>query len=341
MADSPQLLALIRKLRTVRSPVGRVRLLARSWRTVRSLSPANKREIAARFGLKGIEEILERLGKKRGGIVPSDLLKALDLIDEQDPTGIEQIIDVVRDSQRRREPALRALDVPESRLEGDDDLQEAEDPERSSEEKRTARAAPAMAPDPPPASAVLPETATPDTLPAASVLPETAASPGPPVPREVPTPVPTSVPAAMLHVARKPQASSAAATPPAAPVATSKEAPAVDLAPAGARDLEKRLEAAPSLIVRFRILSGFLVDRPRLDDPDEIRSALALFPAGWPRRRALASILKSGSPDDLDVALALIGELGQPSDRRWCSRTLLHSREMSEEDRSQIRGTIT
>jgi hypothetical protein len=78
----------------------------------------------------------------------------------------------------------------------------------------------------------------------------------------------------------------------------------------GCDDLAERLAATANLTRRFRVLREGLAGTRRGSLP-ELREIMTTFPEGWPRRRALQTLLRAGLP-----AQALIAEL-PPEARLW------------------------
>jgi hypothetical protein len=79
---------LLRQLHGVRSPIEQIKLLGRGWRSVRRLTSGERRELAARLGMQELEAVLARLGRKKGGIAPAELLRLLEQADDIDPSNL-------------------------------------------------------------------------------------------------------------------------------------------------------------------------------------------------------------------------------------------------------------
>jgi len=77
MSNQRKLTALLHELQHARSPLAQARVLARGWRTVRELSPTDRRLLARHAGFDGAEEILEGLSQRKGGLGPARLLRVL------------------------------------------------------------------------------------------------------------------------------------------------------------------------------------------------------------------------------------------------------------------------
>jgi hypothetical protein len=71
-----------------------------------------------------------------------------------------------------------------------------------------------------------------------------------------------------------------------------------------------------------------------------IRSLIASFPEGWPRRRVLIALIERGMPRGIDDTLSLIADLERPADRRWCAAELLATRELSAEEAQRLHERV-
>ncbi len=78
MSVQRKLNALLFELQTAQSPLAQAKILARSWRTLRELSPTDRRLLARHAGFDGAEQILEGLAKKRPGFAPATLLQMIE-----------------------------------------------------------------------------------------------------------------------------------------------------------------------------------------------------------------------------------------------------------------------
>ena len=73
MSNQRKLTALLHELQNARSPLAQARVLARAWRTVRELSPTDRRLLARHAGFDGAEEILEGLKDVRSSLgIPNE-----------------------------------------------------------------------------------------------------------------------------------------------------------------------------------------------------------------------------------------------------------------------------
>ena len=83
--------------------VAQARVLARSWRTLRELSPTDRRLLARHVGFDGAEEILEGLSRRKGGLAPAMLLRVLGNARRTDGSAVSELLAAFRDPQRRDE----------------------------------------------------------------------------------------------------------------------------------------------------------------------------------------------------------------------------------------------
>jgi hypothetical protein len=366
MALPPELAALLREIKGVRSPVRRMKLLSRAWRHLRALTPLERRQIALQAGLGQFDPILERLGRKEDGIVPDEVTQALEGMDDLDPSKVGQLVRDLRDPRRRKDLARRGLDLlrthlakEEAATPGPPEPDEAAEPAPVPEPvavrippppapvQPTAVQRPAPPPAPAKPSAVRrpapPQrgTADPEAGPpvAAPTRPSGARAEQSPLPRPspdarpahpVPPPVPVPTPAPVA--ARRPEPPAPLPSP--APEAEPRTPPRDEAAA-----LAEQVAAAPSLTVRFRLVRRFLAAGGRLE-VGSIRNLLASFPEGWPRRRVLIALLERGMPRVIDDALSLIADLDRPADQRWCAAELLASRELSAEQAQRLHERI-
>ena len=75
---SDDLTALIFELQRAPTPADKAKALARAWRTVRGLKPAERRLLAREVGFDGAEELIDGLGgSERGIFAPAAVLEAL------------------------------------------------------------------------------------------------------------------------------------------------------------------------------------------------------------------------------------------------------------------------
>jgi hypothetical protein len=63
------MLSLLHEMRSTASPIERLKLLARGWRSVRALSADDRRSLARELGFDGAEQMIDQLAR-RGGLSP-------------------------------------------------------------------------------------------------------------------------------------------------------------------------------------------------------------------------------------------------------------------------------
>jgi hypothetical protein len=80
-----------------------MQVLTRSWRTLRQLSPAERKQLATAVGAEGAEDILGKLAAYKGRVGPAFLAPALEKFKGMDPDALGRLIDVIRDPVQRRE----------------------------------------------------------------------------------------------------------------------------------------------------------------------------------------------------------------------------------------------
>ena len=91
MSSQRKLNALLFELQTARSPLQQAKTMARAWRTIRELSPTDRRLLARHAGFAGAEEMLEGLASRKGGLAPAALLGALSKARDADGTTVSLV----------------------------------------------------------------------------------------------------------------------------------------------------------------------------------------------------------------------------------------------------------
>ena len=332
MSTSRKLNTLLFELQTARSPLQQARILVRGWRTLRELSPTDRRLLANHAGFDGAEEILEGLAKRRGGLAPAMLLRVLANARSTDGAAVGELLSAARDPLQRDEAVTRGIDLAAELLAdpedvGEDDHQEVAEAlvevpgveptiEERPEEVLAALSTlendededggePEAEPEPPPPE---PEPDSP-----AEPEPETGLSPT--VPQIVDwsrwqTASPADRPAPTLH-AEEPE--------PADDSGSRQSGAHVVLGPP---------DAEPSVLSRLlvlrRELPGFAGS-----SVETLREFVKGFEDGWARRRALAAFLEAGIPESRDDALDLVATLKRELDRRWCLGILARRGDLS------------
>jgi hypothetical protein len=333
VSSQQQLTALLYELQHAKSPLAQARVLARAWRTLRELSPTDRRLLARNVGFDGSEEILEGLAKRKGGLAPAVLLQALANARSTDASAVSELIAAIRDPQRRHEAVERGVALADELLASP----EAEEPpvevvealgglqavrelaEESPEEALAAlnaleadRAEQSETSD---AALEMEEASAPEFASDATVRersgPQPTPEPATALSRRKPPPPP------VVDWSRWQSASESHSSTP-----DSRPGVGPSVADVGSRRFEARavmgaMGAEQSTFSQLRVLrrelGGFYGS-----SVSTLLEMVAAFPDGWPRRRALCALLEAGIPDDPHDALELIGSLEREIDRRWC-----------------------
>lgn len=103
MSLADELLNLRRELAAASSPLQRMQMLARSWRSVRQLSPAERKQLAKAVGADGAEGVLDRIAARKGRVGASFLVPSLEKFRGLDPDALGRLIEALRDPERRRQ----------------------------------------------------------------------------------------------------------------------------------------------------------------------------------------------------------------------------------------------
>lgn len=108
MADKAALSDLLRELRRERSPLERMRLLARAWRAVREMSPEERARVAQEAGVEGADKLLSRLG---AGVSAAQVLSSLSGDPADDPESVRKLVREITTPEGRAEVARRAVEA--------------------------------------------------------------------------------------------------------------------------------------------------------------------------------------------------------------------------------------
>lgn len=319
MSDASELGDLLFQLRAVDTPLKKLKVLAHAWRTVRRLTPRERREIAAHIGLEEAERLLEQMGMKNGPITPALLLEAIHGAEQADPVKLRALLASLRDREARRELLQRGLDAASAAL--------APEP------------APAAPPPPwlPPALAAEPtgepggEQAEENRQPHMS-----AASRPPALPAEPPSsPLPrAAAPAPAPALAPAPPAAQSPWGELISPLsATEKPQPIPHAGPPTGQPLPETLFARLVALQRerHRLASLPLAER---------RTLAESFPDGWRRRRAVQALLAASAIADPQETASLLATLAAERDRIWCISQLLATGHLGERQLDQLFALI-
>ncbi len=340
MASEKEISALIKTLRNSTSQRDQLMTLVKGWRTIRSLTPAQRRFVATHVGLDEAEALLQRLGRP-AGIAPARLLRAIRQAEKARPRELGEILQGLRDPSTRAEAARRGLDVVSDVVE-----EVAREPAEAAVEETPAGPQPPPAPpsDVPPIRRVgdlkIPEPrATKRDVPEkprpASSEPSSPASRTPPSTLEAPEGQPSVRES-------KGKAAPAQKKPP-GPVSPRPLPPPMQAESAGWERLQAASSTRPAgkpeparlpieglaaevanqsfLTRRFGRLREALESDESLGDTLRLLQA---FPVGWARRRALQALIRSGRLPAKQLSEAF-ATLENPRDEYWCVSTLLRS----------------
>ena len=108
MSLADELLNLRRELAAATSPLQRMKMLARSWRSVRQLSPSERKQLAKAVGADGAEGVLDRIAAQKGRVGASFLVPSLEKFRGMDPDALGRLIEALRDPERRRQVLERS-----------------------------------------------------------------------------------------------------------------------------------------------------------------------------------------------------------------------------------------
>lgn len=325
------LLDLIVQLKDAKSPLARVRVIARAWRTVRALTPKQRYEIAVHLGLDGADDLIEAIATYQGATPPPELMAAVNEVQKMDPATVKTIAARVRNPKQRAEGIRQGLKAIEDVLAGPEtppspSPRKAPAPETPGWLPKGASATPAPPVPPAPPAQIIAKPATSWPLreapsePKPAPAPVAAPAPAPPPPSP-PPPAPAPVPLAPIPA---PAVAAPAPPPPAPPAPVPVQA-----------GLAEHLGSIPALTARFRYLRGHL-DQVRRLPVAELRALLEVFPDGWARRRALSGLIEEGVPARAADVLSLVDVLQSPRDRAWCLSTVADTRALSDEERSAL-----
>jgi hypothetical protein len=316
MSTQRKLNALLFELQTAGSPLAQAKILARAWRTVRELSPTDRKLLGRHAGFDGAEEILEGLARKKGGMAPAMLLQMLSNARTTDASTLRNLLSAFRDPSRRDEAVSQSLDLAAELMKNKEAEEEVEEAlyELQAVEAEDGRD-PDESGDPPESD---PESSTeiePEIQPEAPAVP-----PVPPVvsepetiPKKLRPPKPAAVDWSRWDSARR--SPRPMATPRAerrATVSTSGPRRFGEVAAVTAVGIES------TVLGRLRALQGALADLADSNN-ETLGDLVEVFPDGWSRRRAVSALIEAGIPASADDAVTLVASsFDRELDRRWC-----------------------
>ncbi len=340
MSRRRQLNALLFELQSASSPLEQAKAIARAWRTVRNLSPSERRLLARHAGFDGAEQLLERLARRRGGSAPSLLLQLLGELRQHDGKAVADLVSSLGHQVELAEPSRNDHgELP--RPVGDDVREEIGDVAERASAPGPPRINGAGSGSPEDAAAALEALREvggdgslnkPVDVPAAtgvtvgetpdehdggesSVPADADAAPGAGRP-QVPSSAPALLPEWQL-LTERPEPAPSDVRPP-GPLCKAPVTRLPGVAPASRGGAEP---SAP-VLERFRQLRQQLAANPAGSAAERLRMVHA-FPDGWQRRRAVVAILESAAVSSSSEGLDLIAALRNQVDRRWCLHVLL------------------
>ncbi len=334
MSTSRKLNALLFELQTAASPLQQARILARGWRTLRELSPTDRRLLAKHAGFDGAEEILEGLAK-RGGLSPALLLRVLANARSTDGTAVGELLAAVRNPMRRDEAVTRGIDLARDLLADPEDLGEDEPEEvgEALEELRAVDSATQESPE--------------EALAALSALEEDDEDADAEEPAGIPDSEPQAVPEPESPPEPEPEIEPSPVVPPivdwsrwqtASP--THRAAPTPPAVGFDPKLVLGAVAAEPSVLSRLLVLRRELSGMAG-SNVETLREVIGSFEDGWARRRALAAFLEAGIPESAGDALELVATLSRESDRRWCLGILASRGDLEGSRRDQALELVT
>jgi hypothetical protein len=316
MSTQQKLTALLHELQHARSPLAQAKVLARAWRTVRELSPTDRRLLARHAGFDGAEDILEGLSQRKGGLAPAMLLRVLANARATDGSAVSELLAALRDPQRRDEAIALGADLAGGLLavppeegpspeigEAIGELQAVEESIIETPEEALA-ALNALEPELPDHDREIEPEPEPEEVQDSEPEPESESEPRPPPP-------------AVVDWSRWQEA-----TPSRVPAPDARDAYRRSMSDAGSRHFEVQavmgaMGAEQSVFSQLRVLRRELSAFAG-SSVDTLRELIEAFPDGWARRRALSALLETGIPAETKDALELVSCLGRELDRRWC-----------------------
>ncbi len=332
MSEIEKLGGLIQDLRKSTSRIGQLRILTQAWKTVQNLSPAQRAELAKHIGMREGLPLLERLGKP-GGVSPAALAQAVVKAEQSSPGQLNQILRDLRTASTRGRGVRESVTMLDSVL------------HQSSDAGVKADQAETQPPLPPP----------PRPRPAGPLVTESPAPEPIQEPVEAKSPANETRPARpRLEPVRKPvgdaeDAAPAERQPPPASSLESVPNPVYPDTPGWGRPFglteEKPVASPQSSATTAWSTAGVMRSLRKLDqmidcDPgleERLESVLSEIPPGWPRRRALAQLIRSGAVSKTSQILAAIAALPSQFDEFWCLSAWLHA---NQPDRAELEEAL-
>jgi hypothetical protein len=314
---------LLKEVRRISSPLQRMKLLARGWRSIQRLTPGDRRELAKHVGVEGAGNLIERMAAQKGRVGPALIQRALDKVRESDPEQLGRLLAALRDPRQRVSLIEKGVEKLAGSLGESEEAPPVEEPEPAAKIEQEPERVPEREPAAEPAPQPILE-AEPEPLSEARPEPEPKPEPEskiPPEPKREPEPELTPDP--------KPDPGQQPESDTAIEAAT----------PRADNRLLGKIERTESLTRRFRVLREDVEQALHLD-VDQLERLLDSFAQEWARRRVLSTLLQVGVPRDSGQALRLIEKLESPVGRKWCARILLRERTLSVSEREALHGLM-
>lgn len=307
---------LVEQLESVDSPWQKVKVLAKSWRTVRKLQPDERFLIAKNLGLEGAEAFVDKLGDPYIGVPADDLLDIVRAADAQDFSRWKEVVGRLRRPEERQKVLRKGLEEAREAL-----LHERQEAEsimiESSEDQ----------PEPLERASEEPDSSLVEMV-------ETGEEPVAMAPEEIDFDIEEEkeeeaiviIPIVEEAVEEELE------------ISTSDDEVATNiptLAKAHFEDALEKLATSTSLVSRFRRVRELIVGMRHLEI-EHLERLLETFPEGWARRRAITQMLGAGVPEDFDDAMILVGTQRCVSGRLWCLTALVEGRDLDKSERAHL-----
>ena len=330
MSTQQKFTALLHELQHARSPLAQARVLARAWRTVRELSPTDRRLLARHAGFDGAEDLLEGLSQRKGGLAPAMLLRVLANARGADGSTVSELLAAFRDPQRRDEALSLGAELASDLLAEPREEEPLPEISEAIEELQAVEESIIETPEEALAALNALESEHGD-----NIEPAPEPEPGPEMVRD-PEPKPEPEPSAPPPLPVVDWSRWEEGTESRRPAPTPRDAIRPSVSDAGAKRFEARavleaMGAEQSVFSLLRVLRRELSAFTGSSN-DTLRELIEAFPDGWARRRALCALLEAGIPAKARDALELVAGLDRELDRRWCLSLLAR--------RGELRGAV-
>ncbi len=325
MQKSGDLLSLVETLVKTHNPSAKLRLLGRSWKLLRNLTPRQRERLFAAQGLKQADAVLRRLGgiDERSG----DTLLAL--ADQLEKAGaVDKLGKLFQRVHKGEVTELveEGLTHLEEQILGSQEADQAPPLNLAPLPVNLDPPAEAEPPPPPPSEvpADLPEPKTEEATRTESLLAEETFAPAQeePIPADEPVPEPP-VHRVVAEVAPVPVES------------PESETGRRETETRGEMSLLERLCSEERLLDRFRLVRNHLAE---LSEPGEVTQAVEAFPEGWARRRFVTRLIREGKVG-FEEACQLLQQLPAGGEH-WGVSAILERYPLNMEQLSLLREVV-